>query len=602
MKKFFLFLLVCVVYKGYGQEFISLTSLDFFKPSSGDWSISGDVNADLDKKNILLLEPGTGILVCEHINGKYGMEYDLFSKTEYGDMDVELDFLLAKQANSGIYFQGRYELQLMDSWGVKNPRFGDCGGIYQRWDESKPEGMKGFEGTAPRINAAKAPGLWQHLFVSFQAPRFDAAGKKISNAKFLKVVLNGQIIHENVELTGPTRGPIAEDEVAKAAFRIQGDHGSIAFRNIKIKSFEGTPAAVSNLTYQAHYENYDPNKDAFSFPFTQEGSLGQEFTWEFLTSKNPYTFIISGEFTAPKTGEYTFSQFMSCSNSLSINGKLVLDYSYTGPNTPRKGTVSLNAGKHTIEIRNAHFDAWMPTTLGLYVEGPGFREVPLHSMGSFLGFKQTDPILVDRKTQPILRSFMDLKKTGKRVVHAVNVGSESGLHYTYDMDHAAICQIWRGGFLDATPMWNDRGDGSSRPLGAVTELGADLLWSKSSAGTWPKDTASSSFKPKGYSVNANNEPTFHYQIHGMDVQDKITVIEDKYFQRELRIKDNSGMYARLASGSKITKIKDGLYAFEDKSFMLSLDTESSVIIRRQDELEELIVPVKSDVFTYSILF
>ena len=42
----------------------------------------------------------------------------------------------------------------------------------------------------------------------------------------------------------------------------------------------------------------------------------------------------------------------------------------------------------------------------------------------------------------------------------MNVGSNKGLHYTYDMDHGNMVQLWRGEFLDATPMWHDRGDGS----------------------------------------------------------------------------------------------------------------------------------------------
>src|SRR3990170_6408673 len=107
-----------------------------------------------------------------------------------------------------IYLQGRYEVQLMDSWRMSNPKFDANGGIYERWDESKPEGQKGFEGHAPRQNVSRAPGLWQHLKISFRAPRFDANGKKIENAKFLLVELNNILVHENVELSGPTRASI----------------------------------------------------------------------------------------------------------------------------------------------------------------------------------------------------------------------------------------------------------------------------------------------------------------------------------------------------------------------------------------------------------
>ena len=150
---------------------------------------------------------GTGILV--NLPDKKNHGADLYTNFEHGDLDMELDYMMAKGSNSGIYLQGRYELQLEDSWGVKPPTFGNNGGIYQRWDESKPEAERGYEGYAPRQNAGRAPGLWQHLKVSFQAPRFDASGKKIQNAKIIRAELNGVVIHEDLELLGPTRGAIA---------------------------------------------------------------------------------------------------------------------------------------------------------------------------------------------------------------------------------------------------------------------------------------------------------------------------------------------------------------------------------------------------------
>lgn len=156
------------------QTSISLTDLSSFKNPGKSWLITGDVNADLNKSNVLTVVQGKGILVNLPVD-KNGT--DLYTNAEYGDIDLELVYMMAKGSNSGIYFQGRYEVQLMDSWGVKNPTGGDNGGIYQRWEESRPEGKKGYEGYAPRQNASRAPGLWQYLRVSFQAPRFDANGK-----------------------------------------------------------------------------------------------------------------------------------------------------------------------------------------------------------------------------------------------------------------------------------------------------------------------------------------------------------------------------------------------------------------------------------------
>jgi len=84
----------------------------------------------------------------------------------------------------------------LDSWGKQSVSYGDCGGIYQRWDESRPEGQKGYQGYAPRLNASRAPGLWQKLFVSFQAPRFDRYGNKTENACLVVDSLRTRYIHE----------------------------------------------------------------------------------------------------------------------------------------------------------------------------------------------------------------------------------------------------------------------------------------------------------------------------------------------------------------------------------------------------------------------
>jgi hypothetical protein len=83
------------------------------------------------------------------------------------------------------------------------------------------------------VNAAKKPGEWQKFVIDFQAPRFQG-GKKTANAKFLKIVLNDQIIHENVEMKGPTPSGVTGKEAPTGPIMFQGDHGPVSYRNIKI--------------------------------------------------------------------------------------------------------------------------------------------------------------------------------------------------------------------------------------------------------------------------------------------------------------------------------------------------------------------------------
>jgi hypothetical protein len=83
------------------------------------------------------------------------------------------------------------------------------------------------------VNAARAPGEWQTFVIDFQAPRFDGA-RKVQNAVFRRVELNGQVIHENVEVSSPTSGSLGLGEAATGPLMFQGDQGAVSYRNIRL--------------------------------------------------------------------------------------------------------------------------------------------------------------------------------------------------------------------------------------------------------------------------------------------------------------------------------------------------------------------------------
>ncbi len=207
-----------------------LGSLEKWK-KAGTWFEAGDAGLDPANGKLLAAKDGQGVLV----NGKDGTTANLFTVAEYGDVEAHVEFMVSKGSNSGVYFCGRYEIQVLDSFGKKGPSYSDCGGIYQRWDPKRGKGKEGYEGHAPKVNASKAPGEWQSFDVVFRAPRFGPDGKKTTNAKFVKVVHNGQVVHENVEITGTTRAGAWEDEKPAGPIMLQGDHGPVAFRNFRVK-------------------------------------------------------------------------------------------------------------------------------------------------------------------------------------------------------------------------------------------------------------------------------------------------------------------------------------------------------------------------------
>jgi hypothetical protein len=205
-----------------------------WRGKTGDWVIVGRAKMSTDDPKLIATSPGRGVAV----NGPTGRTVNIQSKAEHGDVEAHVEFMVPKGSNSGVYFQSRYEVQVLDSWGVKDVKYGDCGGIYQRYDE---KAGRGYEGNPPRVNASRAPGEWQSFDVIFRAPRFDASGKKVANAKFVKVSHNGVVIHENVEVTGPTRAAVFEDEKPAGPLMLQGDHGPVAYRNLWIRPLAVKP-------------------------------------------------------------------------------------------------------------------------------------------------------------------------------------------------------------------------------------------------------------------------------------------------------------------------------------------------------------------------
>jgi hypothetical protein len=180
----------------------------------GKWVVGG---ASVDPKNpnkLLVESEGSDLINVQPAS-------DLISEARYGDCTVEVEFLIPKGSNSGVYLMGEYEIQIYDTFAKKgkDPKPGDMAGIYTF--------------AAPKVFADKGPGQWQKFVIDFQAPKFEG-DKKVSNAKFLKVTFNGEVIHENVECNKVTPGGLTGKEVPEGPLMFQGDHGQVALRNIKV--------------------------------------------------------------------------------------------------------------------------------------------------------------------------------------------------------------------------------------------------------------------------------------------------------------------------------------------------------------------------------
>jgi len=194
-----------------------------------DWEVKGDKNKSKwvvgtammspDDPKLLVAQKGKGEMI--NLASHHGDSIDIYSKAKFGDCRIELQVMVPKSSNSGIYVMGEYEVQVLDSWEKVKPASSDMGGIYGA--------------TPPRVNACMKPGEWQQYVIEFLAPKFTAGGKKVANAKFIKVELNGQLLHENIEVSGPTGGALTGKEAPTGPLMFQGNHGPVAYRNIIIK-------------------------------------------------------------------------------------------------------------------------------------------------------------------------------------------------------------------------------------------------------------------------------------------------------------------------------------------------------------------------------
>lgn len=202
---------------------LDLTSWKSRGEKPHEWSVVGGVGLRPDDGRRFAVEPGSGTFY----NGPDGNTPDLYTELEHGDCRLHIEFVVPKDSNSGVYLMGRYEVQVLDSWGKPEMSFNTCGGIYARWVNGEH-----LEGEPPRVNASRPPGEWQSFDIVFRAPTFDSDGRKVTYARFESVVWNGELVHEEFETSGPTRAAMFEDESPTGPLMLQGDHGPVAYRNV----------------------------------------------------------------------------------------------------------------------------------------------------------------------------------------------------------------------------------------------------------------------------------------------------------------------------------------------------------------------------------
>lgn len=590
---------------------ISLGNLESFDSPAANWSIAGGLESDRQVEHDLTGTEGTGILINKPTDENNG---NLFTSWSHGDLELELDFLLPKGANSGIYLMGRYEVQLFDSWGVDDPQFSDVGGIYQRWDESRPEGEKGFEGSAPRINAARAPGLWQHIKILFSAPGFDESGEKIANAVVEEIWLNGVLVQEDVELTGPTRGPAFEEERPEGPLMIQGDHGPFAIRNIKYKRYDKKVIALEDLNYQYYATALD------AFPDFDTLQVDDSVTLDSLSGRtgrrdDRYALRFTGTLNTPNSGIYLFKLQNAGTVRMLIDDHIIFDQKRVfRMHELESETIDLEGGSHQFTLEYIdHPNNWY-RGLALFVEGPQLRLQKLHASNSVPGGGRELPDLpveADDRAK-VIRSFAIHK--GSKRTHVVNVGATNGINYNYDLGQAALLHAWEGPFLNANEMWIDRGEPQiTKPGGpAITFDGSPVSARLSgSSSAWPDSLSWEQLRVEGYTISEDGLPVFKYSLGEVEIEDRFEGnAENRKLVRTVSFKapeQQQDLWFHLASGKEISK-NGKEYVIDDRAYYLNLIGFSGIEpeIVHSENGDDLRIPVLTGgteaEFTYEIIW
>ncbi len=588
-------------------ETLPLSDLSAFADPGQNWQVAQSVWADMNKDLEIQTESGTGVLVNEPTEET---QTNLISNLEHGDLEIKFEVMMPKGSNSGFYFQSRYELQLLDSWGKEDVSHGDMGGIYERWDESKPEGEKGYEGTPPMVNAAKAPGLWQQFHVYFKAPRFNDQGEKIKNASFEYVYLNGMLIQEDVEQTGPTRGAGLEGEAAWGPFLIQGDHGPVAFRNIEYKAYGLDTLALTDVTYERYKGKWDylPSFDSIA-----PESSGEVSFLDLTTSSDQadhYGLVFNGKLHVPTSGEYLFETAIDDGGDLYIDSQLVVHNLGEPGLGIERGLVHLDAGIHDFKM-TYYQEIWL-ALLTVKYEGPQIAKRTLAStdlIAEWEAREAAQPAVAVTKleTPEMLGGFVEYG--GEKLTHTLSVGDPSGVHFSYDLRHGFVIKSWKGDYADVSEMWRGRGQSQLlKPLNAAIEFtsGVPIASLSKSDAAWPA-YISDDFSYRGYRIDQDGRPVFQYHYKNIQLEDKLSPGSDKKsLNRNITFASQEPVentYYRLQAARNIVQLENGLYSVDGQYY---LQTDEEVDVAETSSGTELRFPVSNEgglqSFSYNILW
>jgi hypothetical protein len=250
----------------------------------------------------------------------------------------------------------------------------------------------------------------------------------------------------------------------------------------------------------------------------------------------------------------------------------------------------------------------------LSIEGPGVQYTTLNEV-----IRAEEPVgqirlRADNETT-MQRGFMN--HNGKKHTHTIAVGEPGRASYSLDLQKGEMLAIWRGDFLETTPMWHGRGETQlAVPRGSVIELPGkpSLAMLTNQQTAWPD--SNTNYNNLGYDIDKAGRPVFKYTLGAASVRESITTADEgRKLTRSFTVTSGEStpgestrgeIWCRLAAGDEITQLPNGLYAINGKQYFIELaDKEKPVIRTTATNTKELLLPVnakKGGVVTYSFIW
>lgn len=511
----------------------AMGDLSEFQDAPANWSVAGGISGDLRHSAAITIEEGSGLWVNHPDENTPG---NLVTRWSHGDLIVEFDYLLPAESTAVLSFQGRYEVTLPQT---------------------------------------RAPGLWQHARIEFQAARFGADGKPTTEARLVSQIINGTVTSENLKWnesgnntpTSPVAGagdpgPASPrpatietnpgnnnptrlvESSPEGPLVIHGDRGPLALRNFAVQHLTADQVAIQNLHYQIYHGEFSALDDYRHQNPTLSGETN-EISETLADTTDAFAMVITGEIVIPQAGWYHFSQKTDVISQtrLKIDGTTPVSVGSSGEDSQ----IRLAAGTHPFRLDYLRPGERGKPLLVWSVTGPDMRPQPL----SFSAANPPNPIPVvpieiEEGRVHTHRCFFPYADSKRLYVAAV--GTQEHVHYAYDLEWQNLLTVWRGDYLDAGGIWHQRGGIQQVvPIGSAIELGSgpSLAVLANPDDTWPdpeaaaREAAGEDFDPEdngsgpptalinlpsplssqGYTLAPNGQPTFQFTAYGLAIED-----------------------------------------------------------------------------------